>query len=81
MKYRPLGSSGLELSEIAFGTGDNAGGIVYGAARHQHAMVARALELGINTFDCSPDYGKGLGEANLGRVLKELRRSARDHEG
>jgi aryl-alcohol dehydrogenase-like predicted oxidoreductase len=73
VKYRKLGNSTLELSEIAFGTGDNAGGIVYGAPQHQHAMVARALELGINTFDCSPDYGKGLGEANLGRVLKELR--------
>lgn len=72
MKYRRLGRSGLELSEVAFGTGDNAGGIVYGTPAHQRALVERALELGVTTFDCSPDYGKGLGEANLGRVLKEL---------
>jgi aryl-alcohol dehydrogenase-like predicted oxidoreductase len=72
LKYRKLGNSGLELSEIAFGTGDNAGGIVYGSQKHQQTMVECALELGVNTFDCSPDYGKGLGEANLGRVLKEI---------
>ena len=72
MKYRRLGKADLELSEIAFGTGDNGGGIVYGSSEHQRALVARALELGVNTFDCAPDYGKGLGEANLGRVLREL---------
>ncbi len=72
MKYRRLGRTELDLSEIAFGTGDNGGGIVYGSPPHQRALVARALELGVNTFDCSPDYGKGLGEANLGRVLREL---------
>lgn len=72
MKVRRLGKTDLELSEIAFGTGDNGGGIVYGSPAHQRELVVRALELGVNTFDCSPDYGKGLGEANLGRVLREL---------
>jgi aryl-alcohol dehydrogenase-like predicted oxidoreductase len=72
MKRRKVGTSALEVSEIAVGTGDNAGCFVYGSPDEQRAMVIRALELGVNTFDCSPDYGKGLGEANLGRVFKQL---------
>jgi aryl-alcohol dehydrogenase-like predicted oxidoreductase len=62
----------MQLSEIALGTGDNAGGIIYGTSKEQIQLVEKALELGVNTFDCSPDYGKGLGEANLGRVLREI---------
>ena len=76
MRYRAVGNSPLRVSEIAFGTGDNGGGIIYGTPAQQSALVKRALELGVNVFDCSPDYGKGLGEANLGRVLREL--GARD---
>jgi aryl-alcohol dehydrogenase-like predicted oxidoreductase len=62
----------LEVPEIALGTGDTAGGLVYGTPRQQLELVEHALRLGVNLFDCSPDYGKGLGEANLGRVLKEI---------
>lgn len=76
MKYRKVGHWPLEVSEIALGTGDTAGGIVYGSPAQQRSLVETALSLGINLFDCSPDYGKGLGEANLGRVLKEV--GARD---
>lgn len=72
MRRRRVGKWPLEVSEIALGTGDTAGGIVYGLPQQQRRLVERALELGINLFDCSPDYGKGLGEANLGRVLGEL---------
>src|SRR5205085_1658443 len=35
MRYRKMGSTGLEVSEIALGTGDNAGGIVYGTTKEQ----------------------------------------------
>lgn len=76
MKYRPLGKTRLQLSEISFGTGDNAGLMVQGSAGEQRAAVARALELGINYFDTSPDYGKGVAETNLGKVLRELRADA-----
>jgi aryl-alcohol dehydrogenase-like predicted oxidoreductase len=73
MRYRKVGTSDFSVSEISLGTGDTAGGIVYGSPHEQIELVSRALALGVNLFDCSPDYGKGLGEANLGRVLKELR--------
>ena len=73
MRYRALGRSGLQVSEIGFGTGDNAGLLVRGTEREQQDVVGRALELGITYFDTSPDYGKGLAETNLGRALKALR--------
>jgi aryl-alcohol dehydrogenase-like predicted oxidoreductase len=76
MRYRKIGRHPLEVSEISFGTGDNAGGLVYGSSEQQRALVEAALELGINLFDCSPDYGKGAGEVNLGRLLQDF--GARD---
>jgi L-glyceraldehyde 3-phosphate reductase len=73
MRYRTLGKSGLRVSEIAFGTGDNAGLMVLGSAQDRQTAVDRALELGINYFDTSPDYGKGVGETNLGQALRGKR--------
>ncbi len=72
MKRRPLGTTGLEVSEISFGTGDNAGLMMNGTFDQQVEAVRRALELGVNYFDTSPDYGKGVAERNLGRVLRTL---------
>ena len=36
-------------------------------------QLAPPIQLGINVFDTSPDYGKGLAEGNLGRALRTLR--------
>lgn len=73
MRYRMIGNTGVRVSEIGFGCGDNAGLIVRATTQERRFGVARALELGINYFDTSPDYGKGLSESNLGRVFRELR--------
>jgi len=72
MKYRALGNTGLNVSEISFGTGDNAGLMVTGSEQEQIDAVRRALELGVNYFDTSPDYGKGAAERNLGRALRAI---------
>jgi len=72
MQYRALGTTGLTISEIGFGCGDNAGLIVRGTPQERVQAVTRALELGINYFDTSPDYGKGLSETHLGVVFREL---------
>lgn len=72
MQYRTIGLTGLQVSEIGFGCGGNAGLMVRGSFDEQCAIVARALELGINYFDNAPDYGDGVAEENLGRVLKAL---------
>ena len=73
MKYRKMGSGDIMLSEIGFGCGGNAGLMVRGDGDEQTRVVARALELGVNYFDNSPDYGDCVAEANLGRVLRSLR--------
>jgi aryl-alcohol dehydrogenase-like predicted oxidoreductase len=72
MNYRTMGSTGLSLSEIAFGCGGTAGLMIRGSFEEQLRAVSRAVELGINYFDESPDYGDGQSEINLGRVIHEL---------
>ena len=72
MEYRPLGSTGLNVSEIGFGCGNVGGLMIRGEHSDQVRAVARAMELGINYFDTASSYGDGQSETNLGRVLKEL---------
>ena len=72
MEYRPLGNTGLNVSEIGCGCGNVGGLMIRGEHRQQVEAVARAMELGINYFDTAPSYGDGQSETNLGRVLKEL---------
>jgi L-glyceraldehyde 3-phosphate reductase len=72
LKYRELGNTGIQISEIGFGCGGNAGLMVGGTLQEQRDAIKRALDLGINYFDEAPDYGDGLSETNLGRVLNEL---------
>ncbi len=72
MQYRNVGRSALFVSEIAFGCGGNAGLMVRGRHEEQLAIIGRALELGVTYFDNAPDYGDGIAETNLGRVLKTL---------
>jgi aryl-alcohol dehydrogenase-like predicted oxidoreductase len=76
LKYRTSGKSALRLSEVGFGTGDNAGVVVHGSSQEQLGIVQRALELGVNLFDTSAAYGRGAAEVNLGRMLQDL--GARD---
>jgi aryl-alcohol dehydrogenase-like predicted oxidoreductase len=69
-----MGDTGELVSEIAFGTGDNAGLLVRGTEMDQRRAFERALELGINYWDTSPDYGDhvGLAEINIGKLMKEF---------
>ena len=73
MEYRQVGNTELRVSAIGFGCGGNAGLMVRGSPAEQRRVVERAVELGINYFDNAPDYGNGVAEENLGRVLKELK--------
>ena len=69
MKYRTLGRTGLEVSEVGFG---GAGiGHVWGETTDAecHRAIGQALDLGINFFDTSPMYGRGKSEENLGQGL------------
>ena len=72
MRQRPLGSSGLSVSEIAFGCGNVGGLLIRGERTEQLRAVERAIELGITYFDTAAQYGDGESEKNLGSVLREL---------
>jgi aryl-alcohol dehydrogenase-like predicted oxidoreductase len=70
VRKRPLGKTGLVVSELALGTwglsGDGYGKVEEADAER---VVRRALELGFDLIETSDAYGAGRMEALLGRVL------------
>ena len=72
MQYRPLGHTGLTVSELGFGCGAVGGLMTQGDPVEQRDAVSRALDAGVTYFDTAQLYGNGASEENLGRVLKEL---------
>jgi aryl-alcohol dehydrogenase-like predicted oxidoreductase len=68
MKYRRLGDSELEVSEISLGSWLTYGvGVEADAAR---ACLDEAFEQGINFIDTANVYGQGAAETFLGEALK-----------
>ena len=61
--YRPLGNTGIQMSDISFG----------GAGIADPDVVTRAVERGINYFDTSPDYSQTGSEQVIGKALKPHR--------
>jgi L-galactose dehydrogenase/L-glyceraldehyde 3-phosphate reductase len=72
MQYRTLGRTGIKISEIGFGCGNNAVLMVRASFEEQLRAVRRAVDLGINYFDTAFAYGLGRSEENLGKILNEL---------
>src|SRR5438132_236936 len=74
MRYRQLGSSDLQVSEIALGSWLTYGG---GVARERaEACVTRAFEVGINFIDTANVYAGGRAEEFLGEVLRDRPRDS-----
>lgn len=73
MEYRTIGKTGLRVSEIGFGCGNNAVLMVKASYQDQVKAVRHALDLGINYFDTAFAYGLGKSEENLGKILNELK--------
>ncbi len=74
MKYRKLGSSGIDVSEISLGSWLTYSG---GVGREQaEACVKAAFEEGINFIDTANVYGRGAAESLLGEVLPGYDRSS-----
>lgn len=74
MKYRQLGNSDLNVSEISLGSWLTYSG---GVERQQaEACIRQAFEVGINFLDTANVYGRGAAETLLGEVLKGVDRSS-----
>src|SRR6202158_1534228 len=74
MKYRKLGNSDLNVSEISLGSW-----LTYGVGVERDRAVAcvnRAFALGINFIDTANAYGRGAAESFLGEMLAERPRSS-----
>jgi aryl-alcohol dehydrogenase-like predicted oxidoreductase len=69
MRYRKLGASALQVSEIALGSWLTYGGGV--DKRTARACVNAAFDAGINFIDTANVYGRGEAEALLGELLAE----------
>ncbi|MFQ5995164.1 MAG: aldo/keto reductase [Acidiferrobacterales bacterium] len=72
MKYRILGRTGLEVSEIGFGAWPLGGG-AWGNQKDRDSLAAlnKAIDLGVNFIDTAAGYGKGRSERVVARALKE----------
>jgi len=70
MKYKNLGTTGVKISELCFGT------MSFGAEADEKTsaeMFTYCREKGINIFDCADLYARGRSEEILGRLIKDCR--------
>ncbi len=70
MRYRRLGRTGLQISEIGIG----GGALRCATDEYAVGMIRRALELGLNYIDTATAYGDS--EAKIGLALKGRRQDA-----
>ena len=81
MEYRQLGSSGLRVPVLSFGTGTFGGsGPLFGAWGRSDATEARRLidvcvDAGANLFDTADVYSNGASEEVLGEAIRGRRHS------
>ncbi|WP_150273910.1 aldo/keto reductase [Paenibacillus tepidiphilus] len=70
MNYRKLGNTGLEVSEVSFGTWAIGGD--WGMSRDEDGLrgLALAMEQGVNFFDTADVYGSGHAEDLLAKATK-----------
>jgi aryl-alcohol dehydrogenase-like predicted oxidoreductase len=75
MKLRPLGDTGIFVSEIGLGAWQLANPD-WGVNDRSEALriIQKSLEAGCNFFDTAPAYGRGVSEELLGQALKSVRR-------
>lgn len=75
MKYKRLGKSGIQVSEIGFGAWTI--GLDWWGKKidddEAKRMLKKAYDLGINFFETADMYGKGKSEKLIGEVFKDMR--------
>jgi aryl-alcohol dehydrogenase-like predicted oxidoreductase len=77
MNKRPLGNTGMMVSEIGFGAFQIGDENVKGQMTEKEAtnLVLTSIDMGCNFFDTAPLYGSGRSEELLGRALAGRRSS------
>jgi aryl-alcohol dehydrogenase-like predicted oxidoreductase len=72
MRRRPLGKTGITVSEIGFGAWA-IGGMMWGGRRDEDSRRAlrRAVDRGVDLIDTALVYGSGHSERLVGELLKE----------
>lgn len=71
MKFRQLGNSDLQVSEVGLGCWQLGGDFGPIAAQTVEQIIAEALSSGINFFDTADVYGAGASECYLGEQLMQ----------
>jgi aryl-alcohol dehydrogenase-like predicted oxidoreductase len=79
MRYRFLGNSGLQVSEICFGvmTFNSQKGWTHLGVQEQkdaNRLTSVAIEQGVNFFDTADVYSNGISESMLGKALGSKRK-------
>jgi aryl-alcohol dehydrogenase-like predicted oxidoreductase len=74
MKYRMLGKTGFEVSEISLGTWQVGGkwGSPF-SRKNAEGIILEAIDRGVNFIDTADVYSDGLSEAAVARVVKRTR--------
>ena len=71
MRYRRLGRTGIEISDIGFGAwGIGGKQWIGGSDEESRAALRRALELGCNFIDTALAYGDGHSEELVGEIVR-----------
>lgn len=70
MKFKQLGQTGVQVSELCFGTMSFGGDA---SEEESSSMFTRCRDKGINFFDCADAYSKGKAESILGKLVKGSR--------
>ena len=72
MNYRKLGRSGLEVSELSFGSW-----VTFGSqldVEGSKKLIRQAIDAGVNFLDNAEAYAAGMSESLMGQALKAYRR-------
>lgn len=73
MRYRKLGRTNFDVSEIGYGAWGIGGRQWLGAEDHESlAALRRSIELGLNFIDTALAYGEGHSEELVGKVVREI---------
>lgn len=70
MKYRRLGSAGLKVSELSFGSWLTFGNQISDELAED--LMRKCYENGVNFFDNAEGYARGRSELVMGKILEEV---------